>query len=998
MTATAGHGPEQRPPRMLKTTLSALGLVAFAVAGCDCEPQQAADAGVEARDACDGGNADRTVPDQASPDAIPDGAGDGAIDDTGDAGGSDGAADGGTMTRGVFALAVSDRTLLLTVLEPGIVRIHYVSGTSPHADRGWTLLPQNWPSAPLPVVDHGDHFAIDTGALQIAVNKADGSVAIAAASGQMLSQDQPFGAGVTRSVSKRIAADEHFFGFGEKTGQLDKRGQHLEMWTSDPWYPAPNFTPTADPIYQSHPFFIGIRSGRAYGIYVNNTFRSSFDVGAASSDVLQIEVADGDLDYLFMDGPAVGAVVEKYTRLVGRTALPPLWTLGYHQCRWSYAPESEVRRVVSEFRTRGIPLDGIWLDIDYMDGFRSFTWDPVGFSQPRQLLSDLAALGVKTTVIVDPGIKLESTSGYPVFDTGSAGNHFVRLPDDSVYVGDVWPGAAVFPDFTRQASRDWWAGWVGTLVDVGAAGIWIDMNEPTSWQSGGFPLDSRFDGEGIATDHRETRNVYALLMARATRRGMLDAAPQRRPFVLTRSGFSGVQQYAAVWTGDARSEWPHLAMAPQMLMNLGLSGVAMVGSDVGGFSGSPGPELFTRWLQLGLLSPFFRAHVMSSAPRQEPWSFGLAVEQISRDTIELRYRLLPYLYALMYRASVDGAPALRPLLYEYQTDTATFGLNDEVMLGPQLLAAPVVQQGVVQRPVYLPAGSWVDFYSAAILAGPTTTVVHAPLERIPLFARGNAIIPMWPTQTHVDAQQPDRLYLDLFPVAGAAPQRFTVHLDDGSSFALDSGVSHEVDVELTASASVATLTSGPERGTYAPAHHALWLRWHGVAAVPTSVVRGGQVVTQVALLADLASGDGWYHDASAQVLHVRSARSATGTSVVAHYDVAARIPRQVQIELTVELPTSTPGTDVVYFASDLDGWVSNARPLTRIGPTLATLNLTVPERQRFTYKFTRGDWSTVEVDSSCAEMANRERVVLGDHNSRQRLVDTVARWRGIDCP
>ncbi|MBN2361147.1 MAG: glycoside hydrolase family 31 protein [Deltaproteobacteria bacterium] len=996
--------------------LCALGCAVLGLGGCSCQPQPLADAGTVEQDAAAadrwavvdaGRDSALDATDASLRDSAPDGQADSGVEsgvdggenDAGDndAGDNDGGPDGGPMTNGVFTLAVAERTLLLTVLEDGILRVHYVSGSHPHPDRGWTMLPQRWPTTALPVVDRGDRFAVDTAALQIAVLKADATVIIADSGGPVLSEDLSWSAGELCGVSKRIAGDERFYGFGEKTGHLDKRGQHLEMWTTDPWYPEPDFSPTSDPIYQSHPFFVAVRGGRAYGIYLNNTFRSVFDIGAAEANVLKLAVAGGDLDYLFFHGPSVAAVIEKYTRLVGRSALPPLWALGYHQCRWSYAPESEVRDIVAGFQERAIPLDGIWLDIDYMDGFRSFTWDPVGFANPRRLLADLSALGVKTTVIVDPGIKQQQAGGYGAYDTGVANGHFVTWPSGETYVGNVWPGAAVFPDFTRPATRDWWAGWTRTLVDDGAAGIWIDMNEPTTWQDGGFPLDTRFDGEGQPTDHRETRNVYALLMARATRQGMLAAAPQRRPFVLTRAGFSGVQQHAAVWTGDARSEWSHLAMAPQMLMNLGLSGVAMVGSDVGGFSGDPGPELFARWMQLGLLSPFFRTHVMSGAPRQEPWSFGRSVEQISRQAIELRYRLLPYLYALMHQASVTGAPALRPLLFEFQTDAATHGLDDEMMLGPHLLAAPVVQPGLTQRPVYLPAGVWIDFYSAAVLVGPTTTVAPAPLERLPLFARGNAVIPMWPVQQHVGAVAPDRLYLDLFPAVGAPPQRFGVYLDDGTSFAFESGASHLVDLELTATATGAAIAIGAERGTFEPAHQALRLRWHGVAVTPTAVQRDGQPLAQAALFSDLDRGDGWFHDPVAQILHTRIARPTAGATVVAHYDVAARAPRQVQIELTVELPPSTPAHDVIYFASDLDGWTSDARPLTRIDPTLAALVLEVEEGRRFEYKFTRGAWSTVETDAICVELPNRARIALGDHDARQGVVDTVARWRDIDC-
>ena len=358
-----------------------------------------------------------------------------------------------------------------------------------------------------------------------------------------------------------------------------------------------------------------------------------------------------------------------------------------------------------------------------MRGFRSFTWDGSRFPDPPKLLADLAKDGFKVVTIIDPGIKHDPNAGYTVYDDGVSGGHFVKRGDGSLYLGQVWPGEAVFPDFTRPATRAWWSGLVGELVKTGVRGVWIDMNEPTSWTPGGFPDDVRFDGEGQPTDHREAHNVYALQMARATREGQTAA----RPFVLTRAGFAGIQRFAAVWTGDMESSWEHLAMAPAMLLGLGLSGVPWVGTDVGGYSGGPGGELYARWLQLGSVSPFFRTHSQTGSPPQEPWAFGVELEAVNRRQLELRYRLLPYLYSLAREASTKGTPPLRPLLYEFAADPQTHAIGDELLLGPWLLAAPVLEAGKRTRQLYLPPGRWYDYWSRAVLEGGKQVTVAAPL-------------------------------------------------------------------------------------------------------------------------------------------------------------------------------------------------------------------------------------------------------------------------------
>jgi alpha-glucosidase len=906
----------------------------------------------------------------------------------------------GPEPGGVLELEVPGRTLRLTVIAADVVRVHYVpAGAAPHPDRGWTIPIQSWPTAPLSFSDVYSYLSYKTSRMEIRVAKGDAAVSFFDLSGNPLSEDLPdqTGGEYRRTLRKHLGADEHFFGLGEKTGPLDKRGQRLEMWTTDPLYPVPNYTPSTDPIYQAHPFLLGLRDGRAYGIYLSSTYRTRFDLGYGNVKEIQIETEGGDLDYVFFQGPEVRRVVTHFTDLVGRMPLPPLWSLGYHQSRWSYYPESTVRQITGEFRNRKIPCDGFWLDIDYMDGFRSFTWDTGRFPDAAKLLSDLRGQGFKVTAIIDPGIKQDPGGGYKVYEEGVAQGHFVTQPDQSLYVGQVWPGAALFPDFTRPATRAWWSGLTKSFVSVGLKGVWIDMNEPVTWDPSGFRLDTVFDGEGIATDHRETRNVYALLMARATFEGLAQAAPDGRPFVLTRSGFSGIQRYSAVWTGDMQSSWDHLQMAPTMLMNMGLSGIAFAGTDVGGFSGNPSPELFARWIQLGSVSPFFRTHVQEKTPPQEPWSFGPEVEQISRAQIEQRYRFLPYLYSLMWQAAQEGAPPLRPVLFEFQEDQATYGLDQQLMLGPFLMVAPVVYAGRSAQALYLPQGAvWFDFAEEAVFSGGQVASVAAPLERLPLLVRAGAILPSGELLQYVGEKQPSRLYLDLYPVLGAAPSSFTLYRDDGESRGFEKGIYQAVDLSLETTATGGTITVGPPQGSYAPSENELYLRVHGVADKPSRVEVDGAPLTERPAPADLQSGNGWSYDTSRRLAHVRMPFPASGAKVRCVYDAGRPLIRPVQVQISVALPAGTPpGT--IYFASNLFGWEPDGKAMQRVGDK-ATLTLSLEQGMQLEYKYTRGTWPSVEKLAACQEGENRTLEVRDPGGGTQTVSDTVAGWADLCVP
>ncbi|AWR86143.1 glycoside hydrolase family 31 protein [Meiothermus taiwanensis] len=535
-----------------------------------------------------------------------------------------------------------------------------------------------------------------------------------------------------------------YLGLGERVGGLERRGGRYWNFTADQ---PPR--PGRDPLYQASPLLLRVEGARAWGLLLDESYPSLFDLGYSHPAEARLAVAGPTLDLYLLEGSLL-EVVAGLTRLTGRPPMPPLWALGYHQCRYSYADEASVREVVEQFAAHGLPLEAVWLDIHYMDGYKVFTASPQRFPRLALLAEELSDRGVRLVPIVDPGVKVEE--GYSVFEEGMRRQAFIRDDRDELLVGGVWPRRAVWPDFSREEVRAFWAEEVEKFARTyGFAGIWNDMNEPAVLELGGaeppdkaLPLTAR---QG-AKSHLEARNLYALGMAEATYRGL--QALGRRPFILTRSGFPGIQRYAFVWTGDNESRYEDLALSVPMLLSLGLSGIPLAGSDVGGFGLDAEPELLLRWMWLGALYPFFRNHSALGTRRQEPYAFGEPWTTRMREALHFRYRLLPYLYSLARTAHEEGLPLLRPLGLYWPEDAAAWR-DDQFLLGEALLAAPVLRKGARAREIYLPPGGWQDFWNGERLEGASLHRVAAPLERLPLFQRAGTAIPLtearYPTRT-----------------------------------------------------------------------------------------------------------------------------------------------------------------------------------------------------------------------------------------------------------
>jgi alpha-glucosidase len=539
-----------------------------------------------------------------------------------------------------------------------------------------------------------------------------------------------------RAAHVEVNAGTSLYGTGEAFGGLQRNGSKVVEWNFDAY----GYGADTPHLYQSHPWVLAVRAdGTAYGVLADTPERVLIDL---TGGILFV-AAGPAFPVIVIDGDSPQTVLRRLASLVGTIDLPPLWALGWHQCRYSYTPDSHVLSVAEGFRSRDIPCDVIWLDIDYMDGYRSFTFHPRDFADPRGLTDTLHARGFHSIAIIDPGIRQEP--GYFVYDSGDALDAWVRTRDGGPFVGAVWPGDCVFPDFTRDDVRDWWAGLYGEFLASGLDGVWNDMNEPAVFNvaSKTMPLDNvhRADAElGGTGTHARYHNVYGMLMARATREGMQRARPARRPFVLTRANHLGGQRYAATWTGDNLATWEHLDASIPMILNLGLSGQPFAGPDVGGFGLAGDGRLYARWMGFGALFPFARGHTGKGNIDKEPWAFGPEVEATCRRALQARMRLLPYLYTLFEETARTGLPVWRPLFFADPADPRLRDVDDAFLIGDDLLViARTTPDDKTEPP--LPAGRWADV-TAAVYG-------DAPDPDLPrLLLREGAALPLGPVVMH----------------------------------------------------------------------------------------------------------------------------------------------------------------------------------------------------------------------------------------------------------
>ncbi|NGU16456.1 TIM-barrel domain-containing protein [Clostridium perfringens] len=580
-----------------------------------------------------------------------------------------------------------------------------------------------------------------------------------------------------------------YYGLGEKGGDLNKKGCYTENFNTDD----PETDDDSITYYKTIPFYVALKEEATYGIFFDNSFRSYFDMGKEMGDRIFFGAIGGQIQYYFIPGENIKEVVKNYTALTGRMEMPPLWSLGYQQCRFSYFSQEEVRELVKTFEEKDIPLDVVYLDIDYMDGFRVMTFKTPNFDDAAGLIGDLKEKGIRTITIIDPGVKVDEE--YDVFKRGKEGNHFTKKLDGEMFIGAVWPGDSAFPDFSNKDCREWWKSELKKFIsEHGMDGIWNDMNEPCVFNNDHKTMleTCLHNSDNGVIEHKEFHNRYGFEMSRCSKEAQEELHPNERGFSMTRATYAGGQRYSSVWTGDNMSLWSQMRMSISMNANLGISGFSFVGNDVSGFGLDSSEELFIRWMEMGPFIPIFRNHSNMYTRRQEPWAFGPRAEKIAKKSIELRYELLPYIYDLYYISHKEGLPIFRPMIMEYEKDMNLLNMREQFMLGENMIVAPVLYEGERSKTVYLPKGSWFNYFTMEKLQGGKWYKLPCELDEILVFVKEGAIIPTYNKKFRNVKERPNNILLKVF---GESAKGFHYN-DDGHTMEYLEGKYTYMDIKV----------------------------------------------------------------------------------------------------------------------------------------------------------------------------------------------------------
>lgn len=670
--------------------------------------------------------------------------------------------------NGGLLIQAQNGSLSLMFLAPNLLQVRVRPDRQFPEAFSYAIDPNFRPTLAQPTIrEDADNVLVGVGAMACLISRKQCHLRIVLPSGQEVTLDVGNGLawkGDQVSWTRHLRPDERCHGLGQRAARLNLRGKKLALWNFDTL----NYQRDSDPVYYSIPFYLGVHENYALGVLWDNPARGMVDLGATVANQMQISSESGELRFYLIADQTADKVLKRYFELTGPPMMPPLWAFGYHQSRWSYTPSAKFRQLAAEFRKRQIPCDSLHFDIDYMDGYRVFTWDKTAFGDLSFLLKELKTQGFKSVAIVDPAIKADPN--YEAFRSGQQAGVFHTYPDGSLFLGPVWAGESAFPDFTNPVARNWWADRIAGLINAGFDGLWNDMNEPvvfTPKGPGTIPDFIPASWDGRSSTHLDgAHNVYGMQMARATSAGMLKARPGERLFTLTRAAYAGSQRYGGSWTGDNSATWDHLRLSISMVMNLGLSGILFTGPDIGGFQEVPTPELYARWIQAASLFPFCRTHTMKNTPDQEPWSFGKEVENIARKYLTLRYQLMPYLYSSFAQSASLGKPLIYPTFMYDPTDSQLFQQDDVFMVGEALLVAPVLEKNARSRELYLPQGVWYDFWTGKLIDGARTVTVDAPLDTMPIFAKSGKVVPMWEPMQYVGEKRVEELKLHVYAGIG----------------------------------------------------------------------------------------------------------------------------------------------------------------------------------------------------------------------------------------
>lgn len=727
------------------------------------------------------------------------------------------------------------------VYSPHIVRVRVTpQGTQRHV--GYALTTDEVPAFSQFSVDAADPVVVvKTSSITAEVElRPDLRITFKDANGTVINEDLPgkeLGMTLTGNkitVYKRLQSDERFIGMGEQLGNLDRRGSVVTLRNTDNYrYDDPKV-----PMYVSIPFFMGLHHGKVYGLFFNNSYRSVFNFGASNRRFSSFSFDGGALDQFFMFDASVGKILEHYTSLTGRMPLPPRWSLGYHQSRCSYYPEAQVMFIANTFRTKRIPLDGIVLDADYLHQYQPFRINRERFPDMRRLADTLRGMNIELTASVNPGIAIDDS--YQQYKSGLKENVFLRYADGELWVADIAPNTNHFVDFSDPRGRRWWVDNMKIYQDLGIRGLWNDMNEPAI-DGQAMPDNVVFDFDGQKTSALEAQNYYGMLMARAAFESAEQYGGNRRPFVLSRSGFAGIQRYAAVWSGDNQAKDEHILLGALLINQMGLSGVPFTGPDLGGYIGDGNKELYRRWVEVGVFAPYLRNHRGPYTAANEPWAYGEEAEAISKAYIGFRYELMPYLYSTFHEAAETGMPVSRSLSIDHPFDANVFkpDFQYEFLFGPGLLVNPMTSKEQAKS-TYLPAGAWYDVFTDERLDGGRVVTADYAGHRLPIFAKASAIIPMHGTVQSTRDDPGPVLYVHVFN--GSERNEFVYYDDDGETLNYRKGQYRKRVITFDPAAK--QLTFARPEGNYAARFRRIKLILHGFESVAGATVNGAEAAVQ----------------------------------------------------------------------------------------------------------------------------------------------------------
>jgi alpha-glucosidase len=742
--------------------------------------------------------------------------------------------------------------------------------------------------------DQGTTYLIQTPQLNVVVTKSPFKVDFQDKSGFYLLQDDHSEFDSSYSYSgqsgwtsgdfklkclKKLTSNQAFFGLGEYGGPLNRRGRELECWNTGTY----NWSEFNNPEYLNLPFFYGVQPANGttnafvYGIFFNNPCRPLFKFGTQFTDKFSFEAGDGQLDYFFFGGGtnhAMTAVMDRYSELTGRPTLLPKWAFGYQLSRFSYDNQNWVQWVADTAVASNIPLDAIYLDIDYMkvnasssattaNNVHQLTFNGNNFPNPASMVSHCGAEGVKIVPLIEPIMETQD----PMYSEANADLHFIKNNDGSTCQGNIYLGPVSFFDFSSTPMRTWWqskiTNWFG---NVPLAGIWNDIDEPEGSDSipsnGLLWCDGRYGSTSNSDSRRQwsnEKNYFGFRCASSSYEALQKIYPNKRPFVLSRSGNCGLQHYAVSWSGDTGADWTHARTIIRFGLSAMISGAAWYGHDLGGFIGPTTPELLTRAHEWGAFLPFFRNHSQGDTwpngdQGREPWRYADPYQSAMRSSIQLRYKMLPYLYTLAYNCSQTGEPMNEPTVTKYFADQNTLSLNDyDFLVGDYLLVAPVYNQGATTRQVYLPWSpgvGWYHWWSNTRYSGGNTVTVNAPLGQVPLFVRSGAIIPMGPTMQNATQTKPNYLDLNCWPEGNSA---FTLFEDAGDGWDYTNGVCASVAFTSARTATNWDFNIGIRQGSYNPGHTNYYVYCYNPGTVQ-DVLLNGSPLAQISNFTNAPTG------------------------------------------------------------------------------------------------------------------------------------------------